>query len=128
VRSRKLLALAVLPLVLLMVVPFSTHAQSNTYYLRVECDASRTQSDVATLVFLGHSLVIVCPAGTGYHQKQVSLSSDATGTYYAQLIAGGQYQFQLGTFGPDSCYVEGVQYGMGYSSWAYFQIYTSFCD
>jgi hypothetical protein len=133
VRSRKLLALAILPLALLMVVPVvvpisTTHAQTANYEIQVSCDASAHQSDVATLVFLGHSLVVSCPAGNGYHEKSFFFSSGATGTYYAQLIAGGQYQFQLGSFGPTSCFVEGEQYGSGYSSWAYFDIYTGICE
>jgi len=113
---------------MLMAVPLSTVAQSTTYYMRVECEPGFTQSSVTTLVFLGHSLVVVCGADTGYHEKEVSFVSGATGTYFAQLIADGEYQFQLANFGPASCFVEGEQYGQGFSSWAYFEIFTSFCD
>jgi hypothetical protein len=126
--KRKLVPLLILPLLLVLAVPLTSHAQSSSYELFVSCRANSTQSEVSSVVFLGHFVIITCPPNSGFHSSGTFFTSALGGTYVGTGEAGGQVDSAQGSFGPYGCGVEAVVYTADHSSWAYWEILTSECD
>jgi hypothetical protein len=127
--KRKLTPLLILPMALLLVVPFVTQAQSgNTYFLAVSCDNySTTEVDTSTITFLGHTVTVTCSAVDGFNENTVSFASSALGVFAATANAEGIVHTGKGLFGPNGCFIEGQSYSSAFRSYAFWEIYTSWC-
>jgi len=129
VQSKKLAALLMLPMLMFVVVPFASHAQSSTtYILEVECNVGDSGASASAQVsFLGHSVSITCTPDD-YSESTIHFQSFASGVYSASAKAGPLTMNVKGYFNPYSCYADGVQYDPALSSWAYWEIYTGSCE
>ena len=129
---RKAAVVLLVPLAIFMIVPLSvsTHAVSNGYTLKVECDNyTTTESDSITLTFLGHSVTTSCtPAPDGFGERSFSFASFATGLFHVNSNTAGIPHSALGWLGPTSCYVEGYIYSHSHASWVYFELYSFICE
>jgi hypothetical protein len=125
--KRKLAPLLILPLALLLMVPPTGHASSTTFELFVSCSSSSVGTEVSSMVFLGHFVIVTCPPESGLHSSDTSFSSSAGGTYVGTGEAGGQVGSSQGSFGPTGCYTEGVVYNSAHNSWAAWRLDNAEC-
>jgi len=110
----------------MLVVPLSTHAQSNSYVLIVECYSdSPPSAAVGAVVFLGHGVSTACH-GDMENGNVIEFASSQSGTFKVFAFAGGVVQAPQGTFSIYDCYADGVVYGPG--TWVYWEIIATYCD
>ena len=127
--GRKLSVLLLIPMVMILVVPLSTHAVGNTYYLVVACynDFGPKAAD-SFITFLGHHIQVACH-GVDHYGKPGTLStisfvSSQPGTYNALGIAGDTVQASSGSFSPSDSYTYGYTYDSYGVSGAFWSIST----
>jgi hypothetical protein len=117
---------------LLLLVPFVSQASSgNEYFLRVECNnnLAGTEVDTATVSFLGHTVSVTCSnVSDASNENTAFFFSSATGVFSATANAAGIVHTGKGIFGPNVCFIEGETYSATFGSWAYWEIYTNWCE
>jgi len=113
-------------MLMVLVVPLSTHAQSNEYVLTVECYSDTSpQAAVGAIVFLGHGVSTACH-GDMDNGNEVVFASSQSGIFKVFAFANGVVQAPQGSFSIYDCYADGVVYGPGTGfAWS---IIATYCE
>jgi hypothetical protein len=129
--NKQLGLLLLIPMLSMLALPvFATSSTTVTHtypypgvtlYVHCYTDGSGSPASGASITFQGHTVIVLCPSGTGEPGKysvDLCLPISATSKFTATTFAGGFHNKQTGTFGPGYGEVFGEQESSGdsYSS------------